>query len=127
MPQPCHILVVDDHADTADVIARIVRRLGHTAACAGTCARARAAAAAQTPDLVIGDAGLPDGDGLALLAELKAAYGCATLAITGFTPSAVLGTTTPPGLDAFHLKPIELDTLRAAVADLCHRPQHPGG
>jgi CheY-like chemotaxis protein len=125
VPRPCHILVVDDHADSLDVIARVLRKLGHTTVCARNCAEARAAAAAERPGVVIGDVGLPDGNGVKLLGELKSDHGCATVAITGFTPSAVFGRGIPPGVDAYYVKPLDARTLQEAVGEFNHKPQSP--
>src|SRR4051812_31229807 len=83
-PRSCRILVVDDHADTAAMLARLFRKRGHAVHTAGNCAQARATAAAAQPELVVSDVGLPDGDGAHLLAELKRLHGCATVAFTGF-------------------------------------------
>src|SRR3954467_15590947 len=84
VPRSCRILVVDDHADTAELLARLFRKRGHAVHTAGNCAQARATAAAANPELVVSDVGLPDGAAAKLLAELKQAHGCPPVAFTGF-------------------------------------------
>ena len=67
------ILVVDDHADTRNVLARLLARLGHVVTTAADANEARSACAADRPDLVISDLGLPDrAVGLALVRSLRA-------------------------------------------------------
>jgi DNA-binding NarL/FixJ family response regulator len=70
------ILLVDDHASTREPLAQ---RLGHEAdfsvvAEAATCADARAHVAEVTIDIAVVDLGLPDGDGVTLIKELRQAH-----------------------------------------------------
>ena len=78
----CRILVVDDHADTRDLLERLLSRRFEvaTAACFDS---ALACAAARAPDIVITDVGLPGRDGLALMRELRRRHGIAGIAVTG--------------------------------------------
>jgi len=77
------ILIVDDHADTLAMLARLLSGLGHQVTAAASCAGARAAAG-DGFDLLLCDVGLPDGDGAALMGEVKQRWGCRTVALTGF-------------------------------------------
>jgi DNA-binding response OmpR family regulator len=120
-PRSCRILVVDDHRDTLDLLARLFRNRGHAVDTAATCAQARAAAAAVAPELVVGDVGLPDGDGAHLLAELKRIHGCATVAFTGFAlPTDVARFThRDSGIDHVIPKPANLRDVVETVEQLC--------
>jgi hypothetical protein len=62
-----------------------------------------------------------------LLGELKARYGCATLAVTGHAPPAarVGGAPGGGGVDAFIVKPVDVTRLRSAVGGLCDRRPPP--
>ena len=68
-----HILLVEDHADTAEAMADLLRDMGHQVTVAGWWPPALAAAARQSLDgrldLVLSDLGLPDGTGLDLMAR----------------------------------------------------------
>src|SRR5262249_59565194 len=64
------ILVVEDCADTRRLIERALGSQFPLRPCEGL-ADARAALAESTPDLVILDIGLPDGDGMTLCSELR--------------------------------------------------------
>jgi CheY-like chemotaxis protein len=69
---PLQILVVDDHADSASALARLLQRDGHFVATAGSKTDA-IIAAAKLPqlDLLISDIELPDGNGCDLLQLLR--------------------------------------------------------
>jgi two-component system KDP operon response regulator KdpE len=66
-----HFLVVDDDLDAQIIVSAYLSALG-TVTVAGSAAEAVAAAAATAPELAIIDIGLPDRDGIELLAELRA-------------------------------------------------------
>jgi DNA-binding response OmpR family regulator len=78
----CRILVVDDHADTRDLLARLLSRRFEVTT-AGCFDSALASAAARAPDIVITDVGLPGRDGVTLMRELRRRHGVAGIAVTG--------------------------------------------
>jgi DNA-binding response OmpR family regulator len=65
------ILVVEDDASWRSILRTALAPLGHDVAEVGTLAAARASIARDRPDLLIVDRILPDGDGLALVGELR--------------------------------------------------------
>lgn len=113
-----YILVVDDHADTRIILNRALTKLGYQVTLAESCATARAAAEAMNwqIDLMLGDIGLPDGDGAELMAEFKGRCGCATVALTGYGSKADLERYAQIDVDRWLVKPIDLQGLKAAIA-----------
>ena len=117
----CTILVVEDHFDTIDMLRRLLTRQGHTVLMAGSCADAWAAvdrAARQgsaTIDLVIGDIGLPDGDGVQLMADLKRRLHCPVVALTGHGMTADLQRCADAGIDRHLLKPVGVAELNSEM------------
>src|SRR5437763_14738777 len=85
--EAAHILVVDDHAESAEALVRLLRHAGHHVTAALTLADAVAAAASMTTvNAVISDITLPDGDGcdlLRLLRERRAGAPLLAIAVTG--------------------------------------------
>ena len=79
------ILVVDDEPDIRQLIAEILGDEGHQVRTAESVTTARAALAAETPELMLLDVWLPDGDGLRFLRELIEGDGlpCPTVMISG--------------------------------------------
>jgi CheY-like chemotaxis protein len=124
------VLFVDDHVDTLWALARLFRRLGCETLTAESCAAARAVVAAHGPvDVAVGDVGLPDGDGVALLEELKRTYGAATaVALTAHVMPADARRYEASRLDGWLAKPAGIDELRRVVEGLgarVNRDRHP--
>src|SRR5687768_232689 len=76
------ILLVEDHGDSATVVARLLSGDGYTVTVACSCAQALQQVAEKEFDLYIIDIGLPDGDGCDLLADLIAVKAAPGIALT---------------------------------------------
>ena len=70
-----HILLIDDDAILRETFGGLMRRLGHVLTWAGSMAEGRLALAHDRVDVVLLDLRLPDGYGLDLMDEIKAAPG----------------------------------------------------
>lgn len=127
------VLIIDDHEDTRNLLGRVVTRLGHRALRASCCAEARVMTAPRTTDgaaatarpaidLVLGDVGLPDGDGIDLLREFKALLRCPTVALTGFDSDDDLERTRHAGVDAHMVKPVTVGDLEALLLRFIETP-----
>jgi signal transduction histidine kinase/CheY-like chemotaxis protein len=79
------VLVVDDNADAAALLADFIRRAGHRVEVAHDGPAALAAAEAHRPDVVILDVGLPVMDGYEVAELLRHRLGAAAPAIVGVT------------------------------------------
>jgi CheY-like chemotaxis protein len=67
-----NILIVEDHIDTADVLGRVLRKLGHAPTIVNTCRDAEAALASSAAFVVaLVDVTLQDGCGLDLMPRLR--------------------------------------------------------
>ena len=119
----CHILLVEDHADTAEAMAELLRALGHEITVAGSVAAGLAAAEQQDGrlDLVVSDLGLPDGSGLDLMQELHCRYGLRGIALSGYGMEEDVRRSLEAGF-ALHLtKPINPQDLQAAIQETLRR------
>jgi DNA-binding NtrC family response regulator len=76
-------LIVDDDDNLRVILDVLVRREGFTTQLAGSLAEARRKLAEETPDVVLMDLKLPDGDGLEWLRSEEAAAGAEVIVITG--------------------------------------------
>ena len=113
------ILIVEDEAALAQALALAVQRLGHRARTAASAAAGLAAAAAETPALVLLDIGLPDQNGLDTLAALRKHHpNLPVLVITahGNLQNAVLAK--QRGAAAYLVKPLDLRELETTVQSL---------
>ncbi len=66
------VLVVDDEPDSRDMLAFFLRGCGAEVRTAASAAAARAALAAERPDVVVSDIGMPGEDGYELVRRLRA-------------------------------------------------------
>jgi signal transduction histidine kinase/methylmalonyl-CoA mutase cobalamin-binding subunit len=128
-PIATHLLLVEDHADTAHVLARMLRRAGFQVTVATTIAQALAeAAAAQKPvddsgrsrpiRLVISDLGLPDGTGHELMGELSEKYQLRGIALSGFGMEEDVHRAAEAGFARHLTKPVDFDTLLTNIREL---------
>jgi signal transduction histidine kinase len=65
------ILIVEDDADSRDLVVRCLGELGATVVAVASAADARVRISAERPDAIVSDIGMPDEDGLAFLRSLK--------------------------------------------------------
>jgi CheY-like chemotaxis protein len=112
------ILLVEDHADTARVLCRILERAGFRVTHAASIAEARTAAGGETFDLVVSDLGLPDGSGLDLMRSLRAEHGLSGIALSGFGTEDDLAASSAAGFAEHLTKPADWPQLRAAIERL---------
>jgi CheY-like chemotaxis protein len=116
--RPRRILVVDNRQDSADTLARLLRRLGHEVEVAYEGPSAYAAAAALTPDIVLLDIGLPGMDGHEVARRLRAEpslHGVCLVPLTGYGNEADRCKSTAADFDAHFVKPVEFDALRRVL------------
>jgi DNA-binding NtrC family response regulator len=78
-----HVLIVEDDADSAEMLASLVADAGNTVATAGSLRDARRQLALQEPDLVLLDLVLPDGSGIELYDSESLATRVEVVLITG--------------------------------------------
>ncbi len=112
------ILLVEDHGPTRAALAHLLHRRGFETVSAGTAEEARTAAAANEIDWVISDIGLPDATGYELMADLRAAYDVAGIALTGYGMEQDVARSRKAGFAAHLIKPITIQALDAALAEL---------
>ncbi len=120
--RPQRILLVEDHADTAAILIRLLRRMGHDVIHADTVEAALKIAEREMPmtpfNFVMSDLGLPDGSGLDLMRQLSSAYGLRGIALSGFGMDSDLEQSTAAGFSRHLVKPIDIATLRATIAEM---------
>jgi signal transduction histidine kinase len=126
-----HLLLVEDHPDTAAIMGRMLRRAGFRVTSASKVQEAlrkveeAALPTADEPDghpirFVVSDLGLPDGSGVELMAELRAMYGLRGIALSGYGMEEDVRRAHEAGFLRHLTKPVEfgslLTTLREVLA-----------
>jgi DNA-binding response OmpR family regulator len=117
-----HVLLVDDHPDLLDLVARALTRDDHVVTCAGTLARGRDEIRARKHDLIVLDVALPDGTGIDLCRELRRSQVTTPILLLtahGEVAQRVAGL--DAGADDFLAKPFAMAELRARVRALLRR------
>jgi two-component system copper resistance phosphate regulon response regulator CusR len=116
------ILIVEDEPKVSRFVENALREQAYTVRVAGNCAAARDALADSPYDAVVLDLGLPDGDGLGLLREWRAAGFNEPVLILSARDSVqdrIQGLNL--GADDYLPKPFSVDELVARVRSLLRR------
>jgi len=116
--KPRRILVVENHPDSAAMLAKLLQSKGHTVTTAATCAAARAAFKSAIFDVAVIDVGLPDGDGCDLFRELRAIRIIPALAVSGYGMADDVQRTQTAGFVAHILKPVDLLQLEDLISNV---------
>jgi len=112
------ILVVEDHADTLRVLARLLDHFGHEISVANGAQRALEIVDSKEFDVVLSDIGLPDGTGYEVIAQAKRKQPIKGVALTGFDKDEDIKRSKEAGFD-FHLsKPVDFHELRMVLTQL---------
>jgi DNA-binding response OmpR family regulator len=115
------VLVVEDDAEIADVLRRMLRQEGHTVRSAADGVEALAAADEFVPDLIVLDLGLPKLDGTEVCRRLRAESDVPILILTARTEVEDRVGGLDSGADDYLMKPFERQELLARVRALLRR------
>ncbi|MEH3054674.1 MAG: response regulator transcription factor [Patulibacter minatonensis] len=115
------VLIVEDDEEIASAIARALAREGYETDTTGTVAGARAATAEQHWDAILLDLGLPDGDGLEVAREIRAAGGTPVLVVTARDEVSSRVEGLDAGADDYLVKPFDRAELLARLRALLRR------
>lgn len=119
------ILVVDDHRDSADALAWLLKRsLGHEAVAVYDGPSALKAAEEHAPDVILQDLGLPGMDGYEIARRLRrssAAKEALLVAITAHPKPEAARRAEDIGFDRFLVKPLGLAQLREVLVSAASR------
>ncbi|MDD5350939.1 MAG: PAS domain S-box protein [Chthoniobacteraceae bacterium] len=112
------ILLVEDHVDTLQILARLLLRWGYRVTTAACVRDALARAAEQSFDLLISDIGLPDGNGCEVIGGMRAASALPAIALSGYGTDEDIRSSLAAGFTEHLTKPVSFQSLRAAVERL---------
>jgi CheY-like chemotaxis protein len=119
-PSKLRVLVVEDHADTAESMAVLLRLHGHEVEVAPDGPTALRVAAQNPPDVALIDIGLPGGtDGWEVarrLQERAAGKMPLLIAVTGYGQEADRRRSEQAGIDLHLLKPADPEDLKTLLA-----------
>ena len=122
--RPLRVLLVEDHADTRNVLARLLRAVGHSVTTADTAESALRVVAngeGDAVELLVSDLALPDGSGIDVVRAFRARRAdrpLKAIALSGWGMEDDVRRSLDAGFDRHLTKPISLDALLEAVEQL---------
>jgi two-component system, NtrC family, response regulator AtoC len=111
-----HALIVDDDADAASMLSALVAHAGFTVATAHSLRDARRQLALQTPDVVLLDLQLPDGNGMSLFEEPDQLAQSQVVLITGHASIETSIQALRLGAADYLIKPINQKQLKGILS-----------
>ena len=120
----CHILMVDDDADSLEVFSEVLQLEGASVDTAGSGQDALAMLAANEYDLVLSDIGMPVMSGLEFMQKAREKWPdkkFKSVAITGFGASEDAQAAILAGFNAHISKPVSVERLQAVLQELRDR------
>jgi two-component system, chemotaxis family, CheB/CheR fusion protein len=115
------ILVVDDHAPSAEMLAEILMLEGHEVRMAHTAVDAVTVARSFAPRIAVLDIGLPDQDGFELARHIKCdpqLRDIRLIGVSGYGQSHYPKRAKQAGFEHYLVKPVDLDELLMLVRKL---------
>lgn len=118
------ILYVEDNPENRLLIRRVLNAEGYNVNEAANATQALRVLDEQVPDLILMDINMPDIDGYALTAHLKAQSNLRQIPIIAMTANALKGDrerSLAAGCDGYIEKPINVDTLTDQIVHFLQR------
>jgi two-component system CheB/CheR fusion protein len=109
------ILLVEDHPDTREVLARLLRASSYAVKTAASVEAALQLAAMEAFDIVVSDLGLPDGTGYDLMKQIRDRHGIKGIALSGYGMEEDLRRSREAGFLDHIVKPVNVSQLVAVL------------
>jgi PAS domain S-box-containing protein len=115
-PSSLHVLVVEDHEDTARVLEKVLRQMGHEVEACSTVATACQKLQERQFDVILTDIGLPDGSGIDFIKAARGICQTPAVALTGYGTAEDIDKCLQAGFEEHLTKPIDIDRLQKALS-----------
>ena len=109
------VLLVEDHADSARVLVRLMSRRGYKVFHASSVAEAEALYRSEPVDVIVSDLGLPDGNGLDLIKRLQTIHPAPSIVLSGYGEAEAQASSLGAGVLEHLTKPVEWTRLEAVL------------
>jgi len=109
--RPLKLLIIEDHETTRIVMEQSLNAQGHQVTAVGSLKEARQAYDAEEFDGIISDLGLPDGNGLELMREIRTESSIPSIALSGYGMDRDVEAIMASGFSTHLVKPIKIDQL----------------
>jgi hypothetical protein len=118
MGRALRLLLVEDHQDSAELLAELLSAHGHSVRVATTASAALEIAEHQAFDAVVSDVGLPDASGYELMQRLREKFAMKGVAITGSSGVAEVQRGREAGFAAQLTKPVSVRKLEQVLEEV---------
>lgn len=115
------ILIVEDHKDTAAMLAKLLGATGYRVTVANSAAAGLEIAARQPFDMVVSDIGLPDATGYEFMRRLCARHKLVGIAMSGYGMEDDIQKSLDAGFSEHLVKPVSLSSLEQAIRRLARK------
>jgi CheY-like chemotaxis protein len=109
------ILLVEDHADTRNVLSKLLATFGCVVTEAGSVKEALEISNRHRFDLLVSDIGLPDGSGIDVMRHMRQRQQVKGIALSGFGQDEDLRRSREAGFETHLTKPVNFQTLREVI------------
>lgn len=123
--QPVRALLVEDDQSLRQFLATTLAANGYEVVEADSCAALRVALQHHSPELMLLDIGLPDGDSLALMDFIRASSDCSILILSARDQDRQKVEALDAGADDYLSKPFSMEELLARLRALMRRRSAP--
>ncbi|PSN12807.1 hypothetical protein C7271_23150 [filamentous cyanobacterium CCP5] len=116
--EPIHVLVVEDDPDNQELLVCTLEAYGARVTAVASATAAMTALAEHTPDILIGDIGMADVDGLELIRTIRGGAQTSqipAIALTAYVSEADIQRAIAAGYQAHLAKPVEPSKLVSAI------------
>lgn len=113
--EPLRILLVEDHADTALMLSRLLESAGYVVEISRTADEAARRIESEPFDLFVSDIGLPDASGLDLMRRVREHSALPGIAISGYGMEEDVRKSLEAGFGEHLTKPVNLAALEQAI------------
>ena len=124
------LLLVEDDEDTRELLTEVLQLSGCEVCSTSSASEAFAQLGSFAPAIIVSDIGMPVEDGLALMRRIRAlpveqGGRVPAIALTAFTLPRDRELSREAGFDMHLAKPVDLQELRGALAQLARRQAEP--
>jgi PAS domain S-box-containing protein len=112
------VLIVEDHADTARILSRLLTKRGYRVRTAGSVQEAIDALGEQTVELIVSDVGLPDGTGYELIRRALDIRPVIGIAMSGFGMEEDILRSREAGFAEHLVKPVDVVQIDESIRRL---------
>ncbi|CAN5487227.1 response regulator [soil metagenome] len=113
--QGIRILLVEDHTDTRQIMAKLLSSFGCDVTVAATVGEAIEHAERNKFDLLVSDIGLPDGTGLDVMRHMRQRQQIRGIALSGFGQDEDLRRSREAGFETHLIKPVNFQKLQELI------------